>query len=388
MRLLLFTGTGGAGTTTVAAATALHAARRGVKTLLLALGDQPGPLQGGADGEVEPGLSVRPAGPRDRVRRARSALAAPLADLAGALGVDEVDEREFPLLPLVDEIAALLELRDAATSGRDLVVADAPGIDAAVRLAALPAALGHAVERLLPVERRMLWAMGHGARPGTGAAGPARGLVEAVERLDAELAGAGQVLAAPGTAARLVLAPQPAALEAVASGRTALALHGVRVDAVVVPRLVPGDGDDPWRAARARAEAGVLADAAELLAPLPLLRAAERPAGPVTPHELAELAAELDDGELPAAAAVVADAGPSVEREGDDYVLVLSLPGVRRADVDVARRGDDLLVDVAGERRAVRLPSGLRRCVVTAAAVRADALRVTFRPDPALWRAL
>jgi arsenite-transporting ATPase len=185
-----------------------------------------------------------------------------------------------------------------------------------------------------------------------------------------------------------VLAPQPAALEAVASGRTALALHGVRVDAVVVPRLVPGDGDDPWRAARARAEAGVLADAAELLAPLPLLRAAERPAGPVTPHELAELAAELDDGELPAAAAVVADAGPSVEREGDDYVLVLSLPGVRRADVDVARRGDDLLVDVAGERRAVRLPSGLRRCVVTAAAVRADALRVTFRPDPALWRAL
>jgi arsenite-transporting ATPase len=184
-----------------------------------------------------------------------------------------------------------------------------------------------------------------------------------------------------------VLAPQPAALEAAARGRTALALHGVRVDAVVVPRLTPADGDDPWRAARAGAEAAVLADAAELLAPLPLLRAAERPAGPVTPDELAELAAQIDAGGPPAAAPAVSHAAPAVEREGDAYVLVLSLPGVRRAEVDVARRGDDLLVEVAGERRALRLPSGLRRCVVTAAAVRADALRVTFRPDPALWRA-
>jgi arsenite-transporting ATPase len=244
------------------------------------------------------------------------------------------------------------------------------------------------VERLLPVERRMLWAMGHGARPGSGAAGPARGLVEAVERLDGELTGARQVLAAPGTAARLVLAPQPASLEAAARGRTALALHGVRVDAVVVPRLVPADGDDPWRAARAEAEAAVLADAAELLAPLPVLRATERPAGPVTPDELAELAAQLHGDELPAAPPTPADAAPAVEREGDAYVFVLPLPGVRRAEVDVARRGDDLLVDVAGERRAVRLPSGLRRCVLTAAAVRDDALRMTFRPDPAQWRAV
>jgi arsenite-transporting ATPase len=133
----------------------------------------------------------------------------------------------------------------------------------------------------------------------------------------------------------------------------------------------------------------VLADAAGLLAPLPVLRAAERPGEPATPAELAELAAELYGDALPGPAEQAAgDAGPVVEREGDVFVLVLALPGVRDARVEVARRGDELLVDVAGERRAVLLPSGLRRCVMTAAAVRAGALRVSFRPDPALWRAL
>ena len=79
---------------------------------------------------------------------------------------------------------------------------------------------------------------------------------------------------------------------------------------------------------------------------------------------------------------------PAVEQDGEAFVLVLDLPGARRADVEVARRGDDLLVEVAGERAAVRLPSGLRRCEVTGAAVRDGELRVGFRPDPALWRAL
>jgi arsenite-transporting ATPase len=235
----------------------------------------------------------------------------------------------------------------------------------------------------------MLWAMGHGALPGSGAGGPARGAVEAAERLDAELADARQLLDAPATTARLVLGPEPGAPAAAVRARAALALHGVRVDGIAVPRLVPGDGDDPWRRARACAQAAVLADADSLLAPLPVLRAAERPVAPASAEELAAIGAELYGSALPCSLAESRlRPGPAVERDGDAFVLVLDLPGARRADVEVARRGDDLLVDVAGERAAVRLPSGLRRCEVTGAAVRDGALRVGFRPDPALWRVL
>ena len=402
MRLLLFTGTGGAGTTTVAAATALHAARRGVKTVLVALGPCAPGLDAGVDAgvdagsdagadvverEVEPGLAVRPADGARRAARARAGLAGPLAALAGVLGVDPLDEREIPGVPLVDEVTALLEIRDAAAAGADLVVVDVPGPAVAVRLAALPAALGRALERLLPMERRMLWAMGHGALPGPGASGPPRGFVEAAERLDAELADVRQLMTAAGTTARLVIAPQDGAPAAAARARAALALHGVRVDGAVVPRLVPGDGADPWRAARAAVQAAVLADADTVLAPLPVLRGTERPAGPGTRDDLAAIGAELYGEALPCALAESRERRwPGVERDGDDFVLVLDLPGARRPEMELARRGDDLLLDVAGERAAVRLPSGLRRCEVTGAVLRDGALRVRFRPDPTLWR--
>ncbi len=403
MRLLLFTGTGGAGTTTVAAATALHAARRGVKTLLLSLdGDglpafdtdaEPTtgpPGRGGEPApsvEVEPGLLMRRAGPAERALRARTAMAEPLERLAGALGVDPLDERELPLLPLVDDVAALLEMRDAAGSGADLVVVDGPPLAAAVRLAALPGSVGRGIERLLPVERRMLWVMGHGAAAGTP---PARGAVEAAERLDAELAAVQQVLQAPGVSVCLVVAPRRAALERAARARTAFALHGLAVDALVAPRLMPGAGEDAWRTERARAEAAALADADSLFAPLPVLRATERPVGPAGVGELADLAGELYGDDLPSGAVRWASTGaaPVVERDGDRYVLVVALPGARSGEVDVARRGDDVLLDVLGERRALRLPSGLQRCTLTAARLREGTLRLEFVPDPALWRGL
>jgi arsenite-transporting ATPase len=191
------------------------------------------------------------------------------------------------------------------------------------------------------------------------------------------------------------VAPQRAALARAARARTALALHGLTVDALVAPRLVPGAGEDAWRAERARAEAAALADADRLFAPLPVLRAGERPVGPVTAADLAGIAAELYADALPTAVGGPDGGAPGgvgggrvVERDGDRYVLVVALPGARPGDVDVSRRGDDVLLDVAGERRALRLPSGLQRCTLTAARLRNGALRLEFVPDPALWPGL
>jgi arsenite-transporting ATPase len=70
---------------------------------------------------------------------------------------------------------------------------------------------------------------------------------------------------------------------------------------------------------------------------------------------------------------------------GGGYTLRLPLPLVERSDLDLGRRGDDLVVSVAGARRVLRLPSALRRCEITGAALRSGSLSVGFRPDPALW---
>jgi arsenite-transporting ATPase len=103
----------------------------------------------------------------------------------------------------------------------------------------------------------------------------------------------------------------------------------------------------------------------------------------VPPSGADELAA-LDVDDLGAAPAVA----PSVDREGDAFTLVLPLPGAQRDEIVLGRRGDELLLDVGGQRRVLTLPSGLRRCEVSGAALRGGTLRITFRPDPDLWRAL
>jgi len=391
VRLLLLAGSGGAGTTTVAAATAVRAARRGVKTLLLT--PEPGalpPLRAaeqssdrppdGAGCEVEPGLVLRTLDPRTRGERAWAALNTSAAALLTTLGVDPVRVEEVTGLPGLDDVLTLLEIRDAAAAGWDLVVVDAPALPRTVRLLALPEGVIRSVDRVLPLERRMLWAMGHGATPGW-TDGLPRGVVETAERVQAEIGGVREVLTSPGTTVRLVMPPQRGALEAALSAWTALRLHGLTVDGVVVNRLVPA-GEDPWLRARSRAESAIAADAEQAFAPLPVVRVGERAVPPAGADELAAL--DVDGLALPDPA----PSGPLVERDGDAFALVLALPRARRADLALARRGDELVVDLAGVRRVLALPSVLRRCEVTGAALRDGALRVAFRPDPDLWRSL
>jgi arsenite-transporting ATPase len=68
--------------------------------------------------------------------------------------------------------------------------------------------------------------------------------------------------------------------------------------------------------------------------------------------------------------------------------MALSLPHADRGEVELVRKGDDLVVTVGSYRRVIALPSVLRRCAVDGAALRDGALRVRFTPDPSVWRGL
>ena len=74
-----------------------------------------------------------------------------------------------------------------------------------------------------------------------------------------------------------------------------------------------------------------------------------------------------------------------VEADGDEFVLTLPLPLVSAGEVDLARREDDLVIEVGDQRRVVTLPSVLRRCIVQNAAVGNGELRVRFERDEELW---
>jgi arsenite-transporting ATPase len=397
LRVLLFTGKGGVGKTTTAAATAVRAARSGLKTLVLStdpahsLSDALGVALASTDGrpvEVEPGLAAQQVDARARARRWWGEVQDYLLDVLDSVGVDPVAAEELTLLPGAEEVLALLELRDQVEHGPwDLVVVDCAPTAETLRLLALPEALRWAMQRVFPASRLLV----RGARPllgrAVGVPMPRDSVFASIQRLHDELGAVQEMLMAPETSVRLVLTPEAVVIAEARRTLTSLALYGYRVDGVVANRVFPAGGD-AWRSAWVTRQAELLADIAASCAPVPVQQAAYHSAEPVGCDQLAALADDLyGDGPEPWAASGRPEP-MRVERSGDEFVLVLDLPLTRPSEVDLDRRGDELWLLVGGHRRVIALPSALRRCVVVGAAVRDGSLRVRFEPDPDLWRPL
>ncbi|WP_329465603.1 ArsA family ATPase [Streptomyces sp. NBC_01431] len=370
MRTVLVTGPGGAGRTTVAAATALAAARRGTRVTLLTPDRVPGELGG---------VTVRRI---DSAAHFRAELLA-FQDRAGValdlLGASRLDAEELTELPGAEQLALLSALREAAAGEPDLLVVDLPPTDRALAALALPEQLRRYLRRLLPPERQAARSLRPVLAQLAGVPMPAQWLYETAARWDLELAAVQAVIEDPGTTVRLVVEPGPAAADALRTARLGIALHRLALDVVVANRLLPAETPDPWLA-------GLVAQQRKHLDEL---------TGEFTAvHEVAHLGRDPrgdDDLELLGCRAPAEAAGAPAwtieDRIAEDDVLVwrLALPGAVKDGLALVRRGDELLLTVGPFRRIVPLPSALRRCTVTGAGLNDGVLDIRFTPDPELW---
>ncbi|MFF9842247.1 ArsA family ATPase [Streptomyces sp. NPDC020422] len=371
MRIILVTGTGGAGRTAVAAGTALAEARAGQRVLLVS-----------AEADQEPAttdnLRLLVPTPAQDFRREFLALQSRSAAALDLLGTTPFEDAELTELPGSAQFALLRAVRDAAATDHDLVVVDLPPLPDALALLALPEQLRRYLRRLLPPERQAARALRPMLAQLAGVPLPAQWLYETTARWEAELAAVQDVVDSPRTGVRLVVEPGPAAAEALRTARLGLALQGLALDTVVANRVLPADSTDPWFAGLAAEQHRHLAALREDhpgVHELPHLGRAPR-----GPEDLALLAVEV----RPAAPAP----GWRVEdRREADGILVwhIPLPGAVKDGLSLVRRGDELLLAVGPFRRNVPLPAVLRRCTVTGAGLVDGDLRVRFAPDPGLW---
>ncbi|MGW5491994.1 ArsA family ATPase [Streptomyces olivaceoviridis] len=387
MRTILITGPGGSGRTTVAAATALEAAREGHRTLLLSADrtDTPGTALGTATGpvptEVTEHLSAWRPDAAERFRQDLTAFQTRAANVLDLLGAARLDAEEVTPLPGAEELSFLRALRDAALSERyDLLVVDLPPLPQALALLALPEELRRYLRRLLPPERQAARALRPVLGRLAGVPMPADWLYETAARWDVELAAVEAVLTDRNTAVRLVAEPGPAGADAVRAATLGLALRALRTESLIANRALPETAPDSWLSSLLAQQRKTLADWRESYDVHPVPHLGRDPHGP---DDLTALAVP---GVNPATTPV---GWPVTDRLADDGVLVwhLPLPGAIRDELDLIRRGDELLITAGPFRRIVALPSALRRCTVAGAGLRDGELRIRFAPDPDLWPA-
>ena len=252
-----------------------------------------------------------------------------------------------------------------------------------LRLLAMPEALGWYLERLLPIQRRLVKALRPVLNRAAGVPRPGDDVFDAITRLHNELDEVHELLSGPSASVRLVLTPEQVVLAEARRAYTSLCLFGYRVDGVIANRVFPDGGEDDWRAGWVAAQTSVLAEVNQSFAGLPVWTSRYQAAEPVGLTALTDLARGLygDDDPL----AEPTGAGPfRVARTEEGATVHLALPFVTRAEVDLARNGDELVMTVGSYRRLLTLPAGLARLSVVGAGVADGELRVRFaEPSPA-----
>lgn len=386
MRVLLFTGKGGVGKTSVAAATALRAAAAGQRTLVMStdpahsLADALDIDLASAPRRVTPNLDAEQIDAQQRLEDHWQDIKAYLVALLSWGGVGDVEAEELALVPGIEEIFSLIDVQRHVHDGAyDLLVVDCAPTAETLRLLSLPDALGWYMERLFPLERKVARAV----RPVLGRMTtmplPQEGVLDAVARLYHNLDGVREILQdGTVTSVRLVVNAEKVVIAEARRTYTYLSLFGYHVDAVVANRLLPDEVRDPYFARWKALQAQHMDDIRSGFAGVPVLTAPLFDDELVGAQALGRLADAVYDGH-PAHEVLHTAAPLRFRRDSEGYLLDLALPFVTKGDVDLLRRDDELYVKVGSHTRSILLPAALRRCDVEGATMADGRLAVRFR---------
>ena len=382
-QIRIFTGKGGVGKTSVAAASAWKAAARGERTLLASTD---------AAHSVSDVLARR-VGPEE-VRVADNLDAVELdADLImeGEYG-DLVrsatsmatsmqrggDGGELPAMPGFDGLFALLKLLDYAESGRwDTIVVDCAPTGETLALLKFPELLGWYVEKWLPLGKVALRVLSPLSKKVLKVELPDKHAMSDIERLYARLIDL-QTLLKDGerTAVRIVTLPEKMVVEETKRNYLYLNLFGYRVDGLVVNRVLPAEAAQGFFAEWADVQARCMDELSRVFADVPTARVPWHGIDICGMDGVAQLAGELPDEGVFAAAPPLEH--ERYEKAGDGWTLELTLPLADKGALELYQAGSDLVVRVGAMTRCIPLPNALAGFEVTGARLEDGALRVAF----------
>jgi arsenite-transporting ATPase len=383
-RTILYTGKGGVGKTSVAAATARRCAAGGLRTLVIStdpahsLADALQTEVGGTPTRVAKTLHAQQVQAQDELEQHWSAVSEWLGGVLMERGVDRIAAEELTVPPGGDELFSLLVLKAHVESGEwDAIVVDCAPTGETLRLLSFPDAARWWLEKVLGKEQSMLSAARPLARMFLDVQLPDEKVLAEVQRLVGNLVAMHELLRdASRVTMRLVMTPDRMVVAEAMRTYTYLNLYGYLTDAVVVNRVFPDELSDGYFGAWHAVQQEQLEMVASAFA-VPVLRAPYFASEVIGPERLDELAGAIFDATDPAA--VLHDRlTQELSMDGDSASLRLDLPFAERGDVSLKKIGLELLVRVDGHKRTIVLPGALAGFKPTSAVLEEGSLVVGF----------
>ncbi len=389
MRTMLYTGKGGVGKTSVAAATALKAAKSGKKVLVMStdpahsLADAFDTSIGPDPKEMASGLWAQEMDHTTMIEESWSEIQNYMTTLFEWQGSNSLEAEELAMLPGMDELFGLLMVRRHYQSGEyDALIVDAAPTGETLKLLSLPDHVSWYVEKFFPIQRRAAKLV----RPFAGRTKslpplPDDSVFAAGQKFYEAIASVEEILTnRESSSVRLVVNAEKMVIAEARRAYTYLNLYDYGVDAVVVNRLLPDSVTDPffaqWREAQARHMGTIEAS----FAPIPILTARLFDREMFGLEALAALAEDVFEESEPLEM-LFRGASHDIVKNGSGYEVVFYLPLVEKGEVDLSKRGAELLVKIGSYRRNILLPDSLARLSAAGASIEKDRLTVRLSDD-------
>lgn len=386
-RTILYTGKGGVGKTSVAAATARRCAALGQRTVIVStdpahsLSDALGVPLGPDPVAVDPNLWGQEVIADNEMRRNWDRVASWMSGLLLTRGVDRIRAEELTVPPGMGELFSLLQIkRHWEEDEFDLVIVDCAPSGETLRLLGYPEIAGWWMRRIFPRNRALLGAAAPLAKA-LDVPLPEPELVDEVERLLENLLAMDEILRDHRHCSiRLVTNPERMVIDEARRTFSHLGLFGYLTDAVIVNRLFPAEVEgtyfDTWR----RQQAERLTAVEEGFAPVPVLTARffEQE---VIGEEMHLLLADELYGRADPARILHRGLAREITTGETETVVRIRAPFATKDEVRLQRAGDELLVSVGALRRSIILPTGLARRDPDRASFEDGILEISFKEE-------
>ena len=389
MRIILYTGKGGVGKTSVAAATALRAARLGYKTLAMStdaahsLGDSFDRPLGGEIVSIVDNLWGQEIDVFRETETHWGTLENYIKILMAWRGIDEVLAEEMAILPGMEELAGLVHLINYHQQAEyDVIVVDCAPTGETLRLLSFPDVTRWWLHRIFPLQRTAARIARPVLKRVTDLPFPEDEVFEALKDLFEKLDHMREILTDAATCSvRLVLNPEKMVIKESQRTFTYLNLYGYATDLVICNRLIPQDVTDAYFSNWKDSQERYYALVEEAFSPLPILKA------PLMEQEVVGMAmlerfADALYGDSDPTRVYFEGQRQDIRQEDGDYVLTLMLPFSRKEDIQLSQVGDELIVHVGNQKRNLILPRALAGLASEGAKLEGDRLTIRFvRPE-------
>jgi arsenite-transporting ATPase len=373
MRILLFSGKGGVGKTSIAAATGIRLAELGHRTLIMSVD----PAHSLADSfdldtalfhggtseprEIRGGLSIQEVNVNAEVKRHWNEISSYVTSILRTSGLSEVEAEEMAIFPGMEELSAMMYVNMYRKEQVfDVIVLDCAPTAESLRFVSMPTTLDWYMKHVFKLQRSLLRAVRPIANRVAPVELPPDNYFKNIESLFSKIQGIDTLLEdSQISSVRLVTNPEKMVLRETQRAFVYFSLHGLTVDRVIVNRVLPAEVQDAFFDGRRASQRKTIEEIEAYFSPVPVSKV------PLFQHEvlgyerLRAVAQVLYGASDDPSAITQLNPPYSFIRNGDHYEVRLQVPFVEKSEIGLFKKNDELVVEIGTVRRHVGLPTSL-----------------------------